>query len=246
MMQHEIIGVVPVRLGSTRFPDKVIYEIQGKPLFMLPVETLRKCERVSRVIVATDSEKIASIAEQYGVECFINENVCNCGTERVAEIALSNDCNYYINLQADEVLVQSWMIDLLIDRAQRLDAEMATITAPVIDETELDDSNTVKVVKDAKDKALYFSRCPIPFARHLHSQYRKHIGVYFLSRSTLELYSGQPVSSLEYAESLEQLRALEFGIDIHCVEIDEAAEIISINTKNDIVKLTNILNKQID
>ncbi|MFP4458636.1 MAG: 3-deoxy-manno-octulosonate cytidylyltransferase [Candidatus Zixiibacteriota bacterium] len=247
MKDTKVIGIIPARLGSKRFPNKAIYELEGKPLFLWPAQEAQKCKSIDKVIVATNSEEIAEIAKKNDVEVFLNQTKCSCGTERIAEYASIDDSgDYFLNIQADEVLIQDWMLDLLIERAIELESKMATIITPIFDDSELDDKNTVKVVCNRGSDALYFSRAAIPFSRHLHSQYRKHIGIYFYDRDVLAHYDQKIISQLEYAESLEQLRALENGFKIHCINIDQAAELVSVNARNDIPRIIDILNNKID
>ena len=143
MKKGKVIGVIPARLGSTRFPGKALIDVSGKPLFIWPVEAAKASKMIDQVIVATDSDEIAEAAQKYNIPYFMNKAKCNCGSERVAEYAnhirqLSSsendfcDTDYFVNIQADEALLQSWMLDLLLERTFELNSDMATITAPIL------------------------------------------------------------------------------------------------------------------
>lgn len=222
-----IVGVIPARYGSTRFPGKPLALIAGKPLLQHVVERCRLARTLSQVIVATDDERIRRVAEQFcRVEITSPDHPS--GTDRVAEVARRLECQAVINIQGDEPLMDPAVIDAVAGAL--VAAPMATAATPLGDPTEYENPNVVKVVVSAAGRALYFSRRPIPYVRDAATRpvseqlaafpFLKHVGIYGYQREALLQLVHWPVSPLEQAEKLEQLRALEHGLSIAVVRVD--------------------------
>jgi 3-deoxy-manno-octulosonate cytidylyltransferase (CMP-KDO synthetase) len=221
-----IIGVIPARYASTRFPGKPLARLAGKPLLQHVVERSRQAKLLRDVIVATDDARIAEAAKPFcRVEMTSPDHPS--GTDRVAEVVQRTPCDGAINIQGDEPLMDPAVIDA-VARALA-GAPMATAASPLRDPAEYDSPNVVKVVGNAAGRALYFSRRTIPFVRDAASgsvaeqlaafPFLKHLGIYGYWRETLLRLVKLPVSPLERAEKLEQLRALENGVDIAVVKV---------------------------
>ena len=190
------------------------------------------------VVVATDDERIRSVVEGFGGKAVMTSPDCPSGTDRVAVVARASTAEHIINLQGDEPLCAAGNVAIVADLLKRGEA-MATLDYPLAAEA-ADDPNTVKVVKDALGYALYFSRSPIPHPRNASAAvYRKHLGIYGYHRDTLFKFVALAPTMLERAESLEQLRALENGIDIFVAEA--AADAHSVDTLEDAKRVEELL-----
>ena len=215
-----VIGVIPARWGSTRFPGKSLHPILGKPLVCRVVEAVQRARRLDDVIVATDDERIAAAVRPGGVRVAMTSPDHPSGTDRVAEAALAGADDVVINIQGDEPLIPPALIDTLAGKmAAEPRWEMATAACPIRDPGELAAASVVKVVMDRDDAALYFSRLPIPFRRDgppdlTSGLYWRHLGIYAYRGAFLNRLVREPPCALERAEMLEQLRALHLGARI--------------------------------
>lgn len=213
--------IIPARYASTRLPGKPLLDIAGKPMIQHVVEQVKQARRPSRVIVATDDERIFTAVRNFGGEARMTSADHPTGTDRLAEVAAAMpDTDLILNIQGDEPLIPPQAIDGLIAAFDdRPDLQMATLMTPML-EDEYENPAAVKVVVSLDGHALYFSRSLIPFPRNRGPQWRcfKHIGVYAYRRDFLLHFATLPPSPLETAESLEQLRALENGYRIRVIE----------------------------
>ncbi len=224
------VAIIPARYASTRFPGKPLAAETGKPLIQHVVERVRRAIRVSRVLVATDDRRIADAVAAFGGHAVMTRDDHPNGTCRLAEVAAGlepRDAQLIVNVQGDEPEIEPAVIDRLVDAlAADFDAPMATVASPFADDEDPDDPHIVKVVLDQRGRALYFSRCPIPFVRHDAAPpqqageapaHLKHLGIYAYRRDFLLRYPTLPATPLEQTERLEQLRALEHGYAIATV-----------------------------
>ena len=223
----KITGIVPARYASTRFPGKPLHLIAGKPLIQHVVERCQQAKSLAEVIVATDDTRIWEVVQNFcRVEMTRPEHPS--GSDRIAEVAERCDCEAVINIQGDEPLMDPAVIDAVAGALAG--AEMSTAATAIRRLEELDNPNVVKVVVNAAGRALYFSRRTIPYVREAASSsiseqlaafpFLKHLGIYGYRRETLLRLVQFPVSPLENAENLEQLRALDRGIGIAVVTVD--------------------------
>jgi len=224
---RNVFGLIPARYASTRFPGKPLHPIAGKPLIQHVVERCRLAKSLSEVIVATDDMRIRDVAQKF---CRVEMTRVDhpSGTDRIAEVATRSACDAVVNIQGDEPLVDPSVIDAV---AAALAAnEISTAATPITNAAEYDNPNVVKVVVNSAGRALYFSRCTIPYLRDAAGRlpaeqlavfpFLKHLGLYGYRRETLLRLVQLPVSPLEQAEKLEQLRALENGIPIAVVRVN--------------------------
>jgi 3-deoxy-manno-octulosonate cytidylyltransferase (CMP-KDO synthetase) len=221
------LGLIPSRYASTRFPAKPLHLIAGKPLIQHVVERCQLAKSLSEVIVATDDERIAAVARMF---CRVEMTRADhpSGSDRIAEVAARLDCDAVVNIQGDEPLMDPAVIDAVAGLLGRF--EMSTAATPVGSVEEFESPNVVKVVVGADGRALYFSRRTIPYLRDAAARpsteqlaafpFLKHLGIYGFRRQTLLDLVKHPLSPLEQAEKLEQLRALEHGIAIGVVRVD--------------------------
>ena len=256
-----VIAIIPARLVSTRLPNKLLLSLADKPLILWTVEQAKKARNISRVIVATDSEKIFRIVEESGGEAVLSSKNHQSGSDRIAEVAEKLPENSIIvNVQGDEPLISPTTIEKAVEAILQDDSiEMATTCEPIHDIKDVLSADVVKVVCDENDFALYFSRSPIPFPREavrkhgtlenalqqekdLLSIFRKHTGLYVYRREFLLKYTKLNQSHLEKTELLEQLRALENGAKIKVVEVSENS--IGVDTKEDFERVREILERE--
>ncbi len=223
----KIVGIIPARYASTRFPGKPLALVAGKPLIQHVVERCQKAKLLSEVIVATDDARIADAVKKFcRVEMTRTDHPS--GTDRIAEVTAHCQCDAVVNIQGDEPLIEPSVIDAVAGALR--DNEMSTAATRIKIAAELDNPNVVKVVVNAAGRALYFSRRTIPYLCEAASgsgseqlaafAFLKHLGIYGYRRETLLRQVKFPVSPLEKAEKLEQLRALENGIQIAVVKVD--------------------------
>jgi len=222
----KVVGIIPARFASTRFPGKPLAPVAGKPLIQRVVEQCQKAKSLSEIIVATDDERIFSAAKKFCRAEMTSPNHPS-GSDRIAEVAGKISCDAIVNIQGDEPTIEPAVIDSVASALA--DCEMSTAATRIKNPADLDNPNVVKVVVNAAGRALYFSRRTIPYLREAASgsseqlaafAFLKHLGIYGYRRETLLRLVKFPVSPLENAEKLEQLRALENGIQIAVVQVD--------------------------
>ena len=243
----KILGVIPARFASTRFPAKPLVDIAGQTMIERVYRQAKKSKSLSKVIVATDHSKIFDHVNNFGGEVVMTSESHVSGTDRCFEVAskAKDTFDYVVNIQGDEPFIAPEQIDLL---ASQLDGktELATLAKKIEDQEQLFNPNVVKVVMDDNGKALYFSRSPIPHIRNTaydqwlskHSFF-KHIGMYAYRADILKKITQLSVSALEKAESLEQLRWLENGYFIKVAETSH--ETIGIDTPEDLERAIHFL-----
>ncbi len=242
-----ILGIIPARYASTRFPAKPLTDIAGKSMIQRVYEQVKKSTLITDVIVATDNKEILDHVTSFGGRVRMTKESHVSGTDRCYEALTLQKAkfDYVINIQGDEPFIQPEQIDLL---AKLLDGktEIATLVKKIEDQSQLFNPNVVKAVVSEKGEALYFSRSTVPHIRNTpdaewlskHSFY-KHIGMYAYRTDVLKQLTELPVSALEKAESLEQLRWLENGFRIKVAETK--TETIGIDTPEDLQKALNSL-----
>lgn len=229
------LAVIPARWGSTRFPGKPLALLAGRPLVQHVVDAAVRSGAFERVLVATDDERIVE-AVRFGGQVERTSGSHRSGTDRVAEVVArlpETAPDVVVNLQGDEPLVDPASLRRLVQAFQDVRVAMATLVRPLEDMAERLSPHVVKVVPDIRGDALYFSRADIPFDRDgMRVPRFAHVGLYGYRRATLVRLAQLPPTTLEQAESLEQLRALENGISIRCVVTEQAT--IGVDTPADL------------
>ena len=211
-----VLCVLPARLGSERIPRKPLQIVAGRPLVEWSWRAASAVTGVDRVVVATDSDEIAAVVDGFGGEVSRTRADHPSGTDRVAEAARGSGAEIVVNFQADEPFLAPEAVEAAID-AVKGGREIATLATPVDGEEQWRSSAVVKVARAADGRALYFSRAPIPHTRSGAADPAlrlRHVGLYVYTASALERWVALPPSPLERAERLEQLRALEAGMEI--------------------------------
>ena len=242
MEKRTVVAVIPARWASTRFPGKPLADLAGEPMIAHVVRRAAEASTVGHVIVATDDERIAQAAERAGAEPVMT-GYCASGTDRVAAaVAGRGKWELVVNIQGDEPLLSGKNVDVLVEGLLADGgAPMSTLCRP-LEVERAEDPNAVKVVRDARGRALYFSRSPIPYPRDPEAAaklWRLHLGIYGFRRETLERFVALPPSGLELAEGLEQLRALENGIPILVLDAPHPA--FGVDTPEDLRRAEEII-----
>lgn len=245
-MSLRVTGIIPARLGSTRFPNKVLYPFRGRPLLYYVWRDIQRSKRIDRLLVATDSPEVRQAAEDFGAEVIMTHGRCRTGTDRVAVAAEQVGGDIIVNIQADNFGVMGSLVDrVLMAMAKDRHIGAATLASPVRSDKELFDPGLVKVVADNEGNAAWFSRFPIPYlqrpsrgARARQHRFLGHIGIYFYRRGLLKRFAKMRKTPAEEAESLEQLRLIENGLAIRLFQTK--SRVVSVDTPKDLRKLSAI------
>jgi 3-deoxy-manno-octulosonate cytidylyltransferase (CMP-KDO synthetase) len=237
-----VLGVIPARFASSRFPGKALVTLKNKPILQHVWEKSIQARTLSTVLIATDDQRIFDAAQSFGANVVMTREDHLSGTDRVSEAAAAQPCDIVVNIQGDEPLIDPAAIDLaaqaLIDDPTLV---MSTLKRRIDVPSEITNPNCVKVVTGFSGDAIYFSRCPIPYNRGVNEAYFKHIGLYVYRKPFLLGYSAMPVGPLERAESLEQLRALENGHRIRVIET--SYESLGVDTPEDLERVNQLISQ---
>ena len=256
--RDQVIAIIPARYASSRFPGKAIVDIAGKPMIQWVYERTAQAAGVGRVLVATDDERIFQVVQGFGGEAVMTSPRHPTGTDRLAEVAARLDAELIVNVQGDEPLIEPAAIDAAIAPcAEDSTLMMSTLRCPIPTIDELFDISITKVVVDAQNFALYFSKAPIPYHRDgwgpiisMVPRLRlaggtppvvgwRHIGLYVYRRTFLLTFAQLPQTPLERLEQLEQLRALEHGYRIKVVPTPYVS--VGVDTPEDVAKVRRLL-----
>ena len=240
--QPDFFGIIPARYDSTRLPGKPLADICGKPMIWHVYNRALKCDFFKKVVLATDDDRIFSVAESLGIEVVMTKKDHPSGSDRVLEAAtLLNvpDDSVVVNIQGDEPLLEPEILNELIRPFENPDV-LVTTPANIIDASEADNSNRVKIVLSNTNRALYFSRSLIPFPRNdSEGKYYGHIGLYAFRMKALQNFVSLETGRLEGIEKLEQLRLLENDIPIHVVITDHKS--IGVDSPEDLERVISII-----
>jgi 3-deoxy-manno-octulosonate cytidylyltransferase (CMP-KDO synthetase) len=249
-MHVRAVAIIPARYASTRLPGKALASLDGRPMIRHVAERTCQARTITRVIVATDDERIAAAVSGTGADVAMTRADHPTGTDRLAEVARDLDVDVVVNVQGDLPLLDAEMIDQLVRRMDEDTAlPMATLAAPLHDEDEWRSPHVVKVVWDEHGRALYFSRSPLP---HHRDAVRagvpfgwRHIGMYAYRRDVLLRFASLPPTPLEQSERLEQLRALEHGIAIGVERWGGAEPVIEVDVVEDLERAREALSGRV-
>ncbi|MFH1355276.1 MAG: 3-deoxy-manno-octulosonate cytidylyltransferase [Candidatus Omnitrophota bacterium] len=243
----DVIGIIPARYSSSRFEGKVLAQIMGKPMIQHVWERAKQARLLEDLIIACDHELVANAAKEFGAKVVLTSKGHLSGTDRICEVINPLEVKVVINIQGDEPLVHPMMIDSVARELLEDDSiSMATIMKKIENPEYINDPNVVKVVVDRNNFALYFSRAAIPHcaanAEIDSTLYYKHIGLYAYTKDFLFTYKNLPVSGLEKAERLEQLRVLDGGFRIKMVETN--FDTIGVDRPEDLERVRLALERQ--
>jgi len=225
--------VIPARIASSRFPNKVLADVGGVPMV---VATANQVKEIDKVLIATDSKEVLDVVKSYGFEAVLTSPEHKSGTDRINEAVKVfglDDDEIIINVQADEPFIEKEVVQKLYERVKEADRDIFIVSAhKKIAEEEVDDPNLVKVVLDANKNAIYFSRSRVPYNRGVCQNYFGHLGLYGFRKFNLEAFCNLESAPLEDIEKLEQLRAIYHGKKIAMVEVESKS--FGIDTKEDL------------
>ena len=250
----KIVGIIPARFGSTRFPGKPLALLQNKPLLQWVAEIVQSCTEIDDFYVATDHDEIAKLCKKINVKYIMTSTNALTGTDRIYEACQYLEKNNIqfdavINIQGDEPLLPTEYLSLLAAAFKKNpNIEMVTMAHPLVAD-DIENKNSVKVLIDQNSDAIYFSRFAIPFSRqpfvaskNLNRSVQKHIGLYGYGIHFLKRFCNQSQSFIEVSESLEQLRALDLGIKIKIISVEKPT--YGVDTPEDLIKIEKILMSQ--
>lgn len=233
----KVVGVIPARLKSERLKNKVLKLIAGKPLLWYVWKQAKEAKLLDKVIIACCDEEVKEAARNFGADVFWTNPELKSGTDRVADAASKINCEIVLNIQGDEPLIRPESLDEIAGfLIHNINYHMASVAFSTMQKEELENPNVVKVVTDKNGNALYFSRGMIPCGvrSDVKVKYLKHIGIYGYRKNFLLEFSSLEQTPLEKIEKLEQLRAIENGIDIKIIEIDY--DTVGVDTEEDFIK----------
>ena len=234
--------IIPARLNSSRFENKILADILGLPMV---IRTAKRVESLDEVVIATDSVDVIELAKQYNIKAVMTSTLHQSGTDRINEavnILNLNDDEVVINVQADEPFIEPNVVQAVIDRVHCLKSESFTMVSCYkdINSEVADDPNHVKVICDEQNNAIYFSRSKIPYHRDHYNDtlYKGHLGIYGFTKKSLNHFCSLDSSVLESTEKLEQLRAISNGEKINMVRVESKS--FGIDTKEDLQQALKI------
>ncbi|TFH00664.1 MAG: 3-deoxy-manno-octulosonate cytidylyltransferase [Calditrichales bacterium] len=242
----KVIGVIPARYGSSRFPGKIIAPLAGKPMIQHVYQQAVQSKMIQDLYVAVDDERVFDVVTLFGGKAIMTDPEHASGTDRIAEVIADMDADIIVNIQGDQPLLDPKMIDEAVAPMLRNPAmRMATLKTR-IDESAFDDPGVVKVVTDLDGYALYFSRSLIPMSRDKYEvPVYEHVGLYVYRRDFLLELARLPETPLGKAEMLEQLKVLENGYRIFVTETQcDPIAGMSVDTPEDLARIENILSVQ--
>lgn len=240
----KICALIPARIGSTRLANKLMINLEGKPVIQRTYEAALHTGLFDRVIVVTDADEIEAVIRSCGGEVIRSTRPYESGTDRISAAAQSIEADVFINVQGDEPFVQRQPLASLIDLFKDPEVQVGSIRKPIYEKMLIESPHIVKVVCDRFDNALLFSRSPIPYARNTEAplNYYQHIGVYGFRKAALLLFPTLAQTALEKVEQLEQLRFLENGIALKMTTVHEMG--IGIDVAEDIERAIAYLKQQ--
>jgi 3-deoxy-manno-octulosonate cytidylyltransferase (CMP-KDO synthetase) len=247
MSDPKVVVVIPARHASTRLPGKPLVPLCGKPMIQHVYERAKRAQTVHEVLVATDDQRIFDAVQQFGGKARMTRADHRTGTERIAEVAVQEPGDIFVDVQGDEPLIDPLTIDAAVGALlEEPPAQISTVVTLIRHASDIMDPNVVKAVLDFDDNALYFSRAPVPWIRDtqqkLHVKYWKHLGLYVFQRDALLEYPTLPQGDLEKVEQLEQLRWLENGWRIRVAEVPHDA--VSVDVPDDVARVEKLMKEE--
>jgi len=240
----KVIGVIPCRYKSSRFPGKPLALISGKPMVWHVWNQAGKTEYIDRLIVATDDNRIYDACHQYGIESVMTSENHKTGTDRVAEVAGRIEGDVFVNIQGDEPLIDPSGIDRIILEIKKNDREdIVNAFSAITDMGDIINGNVVKVITSIDDYALAYSRSPIPYPKESNPRYKRQIGLYAIKRDVILKFPSLSRGYLELSEGVEMFRYLENGYKIKMVEISDDGS-IPVDIADDILRVESVLKKR--
>jgi 3-deoxy-manno-octulosonate cytidylyltransferase (CMP-KDO synthetase) len=247
MSDPRVVVVIPARYASTRLPGKPLVPLCGKPMIQHVYERAKRAQTVHEVLVATDDQRILEAVQQFGGQARMTRPDHRTGTERIAEVAVQEQGDIFVDVQGDEPLIDPLTIDAAVGALlEEPPTQIATIATLIRHANDIMDPNVVKAVLDFDDNALYFSRAPVPWIRDtqqkVHVKYWKHLGLYVFQRDALLEFPTLPQGELERIEQLEQLRWLENGWRMRVAEVPHDS--VSVDVPEDVARVERLMKEE--
>jgi 3-deoxy-manno-octulosonate cytidylyltransferase (CMP-KDO synthetase) len=238
----KILGVIPARYASSRFPGKPLADICGKPMIWWVYQQANKVKELTKVYVATDDKRIEDVCNNYNIPVIMTSQSCKNGTERVAEVALKLPADIYVNIQGDEPVLEPSVIQTAVNiMLDDNSVKCATLKMKLKHPVDVVNGTITKVVNDRNNNILFLSRSPIPYPKaSVDYNYYKHIGLYAYRSDILKSYNEMPIGELEKVEDIEILRLLENGINIQVREV--VSNSIAVDTEKDLKRVCGYIN----
>ncbi len=236
-----VIGVIPARYKSTRFPGKPLADILGKPMIYHVYQSSSKASLLTKVVVATDDDRITEACDQHGIPWIMTSDTHPTGTDRVAEVAQKMDADLYVNIQGDEPMIRPETIDAAVKPfLEGGNFQVTNLCAVIEDPDEVVDTNVIKVVRSPGSDAIYLSRQPIPYPKDRRDVvYYKQVCVYAFRKEPLLKFVTTPQTYLERVEGVELLRFLEMGISVRFIE--EQGGTYAVDSPTDLARVSEIM-----
>lgn len=241
MNNMTVLGVIPARYRSTRFPGKPLADINGKPMIHHVYSAASKAKLLDDVVVATEDERISEVCDKHGIKWVMTDRDHPTGTDRVAEVSGSIEADIFVNIQGDEPMIHPDTIDAaVVPLLNDSDIQVTNLCAQIHDPDELMDNNVIKVVLSPDFKALYLSRQAIPYPRDRQNvSYYKQVCVYGFRREPLLQFVNKGQTNIERTEGVELLRFLEIGISVQFVHVDGGT--VAVDTPSDLVRVMELM-----
>lgn len=237
----DIVGIIPARYKSTRFPGKPLADICGKPMIVRVFENAKKVSDFSRVLVATDDKRIAQACERFGIEYIITKEDHKTGTDRIAEASKSIPADLYVNIQGDEPLLGLETIRAAIEPFKKVDngISVTNLMAKIDNPSEIINTDVPKVVVNSENEAIFLSRLPVPYPKENRDiSYFKQVCVYGILPEALERFGNLEQGTAEKAEGIELLRFIENGIKVKMILVENSS--IAVDSPKDLERVNQI------
>jgi len=238
----KVVGIIPARYNSSRFPGKAIANLNGKPMVWHVYHQAKKSCMLDDLFIATDDDRIVSVCSEYHLKCLLTSKEHVSGSDRVVECSRQIDADFYVNIQGDEPMIDPITIDILVKKAlsfDRSDEVVVNCFAKINSVSDIEDTNIVKVILTASNNAIAFSRYPIPYSKDNHSKYFKQLGLYVFSKKALNAFKNMKIGPIEKSEGIEMYRFLENDKNIQMVKVNDDS--ISVDTPSDLKRVADIL-----
>ena len=238
-----IIGVIPARYASTRLPGKPLIDICGAPMIQRVYDRVKKTKKINHIVVATDDERIVNCCNKYSIPVILT-GAHNTAANRIWEVSETIKGDFYLQINGDEPLIQSEILDLAVPDVIPQDMEYGTnIITKMSNPVEVMDNSNIKVVFDRNKKALYMSRFPVPYPyKTLEFSYYKHIGIIGYNKKMLDFYKDSKPGTFEMIEGIDTLRFLDYGKVLQFIEAANVKS-LSVDTQKDLDKVRKIISK---
>ena len=242
----KIVAVIPARYKSTRFPGKPLADICGKPMIWWVYNQVCKAKKISEVYVATDSEEIANVCEEFKINYVMTSENHKTSTERLYEVAQNVESDLYVCINGDEPLIDPNVIEKIIpDESYNKDFYVSNLMTEIKNPVECVDFTNIKVVTDFENNALFMSRSPIPYPKaSLNYKYYKHVGVLIYTKSALKFFSETTKGKNELVEDVNELRFIENGKKLKMVEVQASS--LSVDTPKDLESVRSVIAAKIE